>query len=168
MAGFTEAGEWQLYSGYGFQMPPTDMLPKLTAQTPAKGQLLYYDKTEGTAGKWKITTGDHAGQFAICKVPAPLVADDPVGALRVEAWTRQNYVYTLTAAEALDPWGWVKSANLGKIAKWVSGTDTEQEKVGKFVQRPNVTPPQNSGKDTLSANGVDEVVGVLFGPGGGY
>lgn len=168
MAGFTGAGEWQLVSGYGFQQPPTDMLPKLSTQLPAKGNLLFYDKTEGTAGKWKITTGDHSGMFAITKIAAPLVADDPTGALRVESWTRPGYVYTLVASEALDPWGYVKSAASGKIAKWVTAVDTVAEIVGRFVQRPNVTPPQNSGANTLAANDIDEVVGILFLNGGAY
>jgi hypothetical protein len=154
------AGEWQLKSGKGFQQPRTEMLPKVAATVMTKGIGLYFDKTDGM---YKIPSGDVGGIFAIVKIPPPLVADDPLGALRAECWIENGYVYTMIASEALLPWGYVKLANGGKVKKWVSGTDTIDECFGQFVQRPNVTPPQPSGKNLLAENGIDEVVGILKG-----
>lgn len=159
MAGFVSAGEWQLYSGYGFQMPPTDMLPKVKATVMTKGMVIFRD----TDFVWKIGTADVKQPVAIVHFAPPLQADDDEGSGRVECYMRKEYCYTVIAEDVLDPFGYVKVGAGGKVKKWVPGTDTIDECIGQFVQRPNVTPPQNSGKTTLAANVADEVVGIILG-----
>jgi len=159
MAGFVQAGEWQLYSGYGFQMPPTDMLPKVKATVMTKGMVIFRD----TDNVWKIGTADVKAPTAIVHFAPPLQADDDEGSGRVEAYMRDEFCYTVIAEDALEPFGYVKVAASGKVKKWIRGTDTDEECFGQYVQRPNVTPPQNSGKATLTANVADEVVGVIKG-----